>query len=107
MANLDASLSASSRLNMDSISTIPRSGALRLAHSLLDGFDKQSGEELLVALAVAFAAAAERYSGGAEALHTLGDRILREAAPYDRKGNAERDSLRDYVALKVRTDPRI
>lgn len=107
MANLDASLSASSRLNMDTVSTIPRSRALRLAHEVLDGMDKKSGEDLLVGIAVAFAALAQRYAGGPEALHHMGRRILNEAAPYDRKGNAERDSLLDYVSLKVRTDPRI
>lgn len=107
MADLNASLQASSRLNLDTLSSIPRYTALKLGHEFMEALGQRTGEDLLAATAVAFAVLGERFSGGPEALHDYGRRILNEPAPYDHKGNATRDALRDYAALKVRTDPRI
>lgn len=104
--NLDASLSASTRISQDKLMMMPRYTAVRRAHEIISGLQGRDAEEHLGGIAVAFAAMAERYSLGPEELHAYGMRILREPTTYNRDGSALVDSLRDYAGLKVRNDPR-
>jgi len=96
----------SSRIDRDKLMMMNRDTAAAAAFTLLDPILQMKPEEQLAAVAVAFAAVAERSQMDAAELHAFGLKVLTAPRPHHRNGNALVDALQDYAKLKVRNDPK-
>lgn len=94
--------SLSTRLDVDTLTSLPRDRVAGLTQAILDPIQANRGEEILAASAVLFAIMVERYGGSPQGLYDYGRRILGTDEPFHKKGNDQLEALRDFAALRVR-----
>lgn len=92
----------SSRVDTTQLQMVSRDEAARVAHSLLNGANREKGPEIAAGVALLFSVMAERVGYQPEELFHLGNRILREPAPHHMKSNVQLEALRDFAGLRVR-----
>lgn len=94
--------SLATRLDVDTLTSLPRDRVASLTQAILDPIQAHKGEELLASSAVLFAIMVERYGGSPQGLYDYGVRILGADEPFHKKGNDQLEALRDFAALRVR-----
>jgi hypothetical protein len=97
----------SSRIDTDVLALMSRDTVAFDAHQLFDALRNHKGEQIVAAVAVAFAVVAERYGGTPEGLHDYGRRILFAENAFHDKANVQLEALRDYASLRMNSNPKV
>lgn len=80
---------------------LARQRAADAAHATLDGLQNLTPEEIVLGVAVLFAAVTRRSGLDPEDLYQMGLRVLKPE-PLHRRANDSLQSLTDFVALRVK-----
>jgi hypothetical protein len=95
----------SRRIDNDRLTMMPREVAAADVFEMLDGVRNESGERVLAAASLLFAAVSERYAKSPEELFHLGRKMLTHQDKHHRNSTALIEALRDYCGLQLNTNP--
>lgn len=93
------------RIDNDRLSMAPREVTAADVFEMLDALRNESGERILAASALLFAAVAERYAKSPEELYHQGRKMLTHQDTHHRNSTALIEALRDYCGLQINTNP--
>jgi hypothetical protein len=93
------------RIDDDRLNMIQREIVASDVFEMLDGVRNESGERLLAAASLLFAAVAERYSKSPEELYHKGRKMLTHKDKHHRNSTAQIEALQDYCGLQINTNP--
>lgn len=94
----------SQQIDQDTLMSLSKDTVVVRASALLDPIQNERGEEILAGTAVAFYLMCERYSASPQDLYEYGRRVVASPNPHHKKGNDLLESLRDFLAQRVRKD---
>jgi hypothetical protein len=79
---------------------LPRLKAVDSAHRALDGVQRDTPEEMMLGVAVLFAALCQRCQVSPHEMHQMGLRVI-AYSPFDKTANRSLEALRDFAGLRV------
>lgn len=82
------------------MTTLHREKAIDAAQRALDGVQRDTPEEIVMAFAVAFAAVCKQAQLSPHDVYQIGEKVLRHD-PFHKRSNDSIQSLRDFVSLRV------
>lgn len=95
----------STRLDADTLHSIPRDKMAADALLLMDGLRNHSGEEQMAATAVLFAVFCRRFNQSPQDLYEMGKRIINTEEAFHDKGNQLVETLKDFSNGHLSSNP--
>lgn len=97
---------ASRPFDFHTMTQLPRQLAADAAHAALDGVQQRSPEEMVLGVALLFAAIAKRVGVDPAETYAMATRVL-DYEPHHRRANDSLQSLQDFAGIRIKGDTNV
>lgn len=100
------SIPASRPFDYHTMTMLPRQVAADAAHAALDGVQQRSPEEIVLGVALLFAAISRRVGVDPAQVYAMATRVL-DHEPHHRRANDSLQSLQDFAGIRIKGDTHV